>query len=75
MECGKLKLIPLKGCSEFTPKQSHYEFKNGVCFKNGDMYGRIIYSDDKLITIEVDNCNRYMKGQIVDFRISPTTIK
>lgn len=70
MECGKLKPIPLKSCSEFAQKQSEYVFKDGACLKDGDMYGKIVYSDDNLITVEVDNGNKYMKGQIVYFRFN-----
>ena len=72
MKCGNLKPMPLKSCSEFAPKESKYEFKDGVCLKDGDMYGKIVYSDDKLLTVEVDNGNKYMKGQIVDFRFNAT---
>ena len=72
MKCENLKVMPLKGCSEFAPKQSKYEFKDGFCLKDGEMYGKVVYSDDKLITVEVDNGNKYMKGQLVDFRFNAT---
>ena len=72
MECGKLKPTPLQSCSKFTAKQSKYEFKDGICLKDSSMYGKIVYSDDKLIAVEVDNGNKYMKGQIVYFRINAT---
>ena len=72
MKCGNLKPMLLKNCSEFAPKESKYDFKDGVCLKDGDMYGKIVYSDDKLLTVEVDNGNKYMKGQIVDFRFNAT---
>lgn len=64
--------MPLKSCSQFALKQSKCIFRDGVCLKNGEMYGKIVYSDDKLITVEVDNGNKYMKGQIVDFSINGT---
>ena len=68
MKCGNLLPMPLKSCSQFAPKQSKYVFIADVCLKDGDLYGKIVYSDGKLITVEVDNGNKYMKGQIVDFR-------
>lgn len=70
MECENPNPAPLKICNQFSPKQSDYEFKDGMCFKDGEVYGKIVYSDNELLTVEVDNGNKYMKGQIIDFYIN-----
>jgi len=71
MNCGE-EMKPLKGCDDCVIKHSKFTFKDGICFKDEEMYGKIVYADDKLITIEIDNGNEYMKGKIVDFSIYDT---
>lgn len=68
MEIEKL----VNSCIKYVLRKSKFTFKDGLCYKDGDMYGKIIYSDSELITIEVNNGNKYMKGQIVDFKINAT---
>lgn len=50
-------------------KSPKYSFKDGKCFKDEKYFGKVIFSDDKIIQIEVDNGNRYMQGQITTFQI------
>lgn len=72
MSCTLSKENLINGCGESTLKQSKFTFKDGLCYKDGSKYGKVVYSDSELITVEVDNGNKYMKGQIVDFKINAT---
>jgi len=58
-----------EGCLDTKFIQSQWEFIDGVCLKNGKVYGKIIYSDDKQITVEVDSENMYNKGMISTFTL------
>jgi len=44
-----------------------FDFENKECYQNGKYYGQIIEHREDYIKVEVDNGNRYMKGQIVEF--------
>lgn len=73
MSCINIQNKPLKlECSNYAPRQSNYAFADGICYKDGEKHGKIVHLDDKLITIEVDNGNRYMKDQKVNFHLIPT---
>ena len=55
-------------CETFIPNKE-YSFKDGCCYENGIYYGKVIFSDEKIIQIEVDNGNRYMNGMIQTFNL------
>lgn len=44
-----------------------YTFKDGKCFKDGIYFGKVVFSDEAMVQVEVDNGNKYMTGQINTF--------
>lgn len=49
-----------------------YTFKDGKCFKDDVYFGKVVFSDETMLQVEVDNGNKYMKGQINTFhRVLP----
>mgnify|MGYP000154984714 CR=1 FL=1 len=49
-----------------------YTFKDGECFKDDVYFGKVVFSDETMLQVEVDNGNKYMKGQINTFhRVLP----
>ena len=46
-----------------------FDFENHKCYNNNVYHGDIIEQSDTLIKVKVNNCNRYMNGSIIDFKV------
>jgi hypothetical protein len=44
-----------------------YTFQNGKCFKDDVYFGKVVFSDEAMVQVEVDNGNKYMTGWINTF--------
>lgn len=58
------------GCQSVTAPKITYKFRYDKCYRNGKYYGKIIYKDDSSIMVKVENGNKYVQGQIVNFTYS-----
>ena len=70
MGCSnKVPNINISCCSDWSYKYPKYTLQDSKCFSDGNYYGKVIYSDEKMIQVECDNGNKYMKGNIITFKL------
>jgi len=67
MKCSKIELPKAPTCVQSSTLEAVYEFKGEKVYKNDQYYGKIVRFTENGVSVEVDNGNKYMKGQIIDF--------
>lgn len=68
--CPIVETINLPSCGNLSYVNQHdYDFINGEVYREGKYFGRMIdvNSEEYWVDIEINNGNKYMKGQVQRF--------
>ncbi len=71
MKCTKITEMPELFVECGNPiKQPSYAFTKDSCYQGGKYFGKVIFRDNSTIKVECKNGNKYMEGQIIEFKFA-----